>query len=393
MSEIPLNDARARWSSAQGLDAPVEEPIAATLERTGWVRTLGGLAGYLALSARNPSATVEAVNEAVASGAIGVSPAVRGCIYLVPRSHEALALKVAHLLSARRIAKEQEKLDVSDAELDAVGEAVLSLVSASPLSTAQLRKRLPDGTVRSLGDAGKKMGVTSTLPPALRRLEFAGRLRRTPIDARLDHERYVWAPHDLEVGTATDDDLAQLASLYLRWAGPSTRKELASWTGLNQTQAKEALAACGAETATLGGDEVFVGSDPGRDATGHVAWLPAMDNLYALRAASRPLVDPAYADVEVSNFGSGGRSTLGKMSQPIERTIVRDGEVLGMWAWDPAADEVVLTLSPRGKDLDIDAERARVEGVIQQVGHGKVFSLDTDARMTQRADRLRSLTW
>lgn len=394
MPDLILSAARARWSSAQGLDVPTVEPIAATLERTGWVRTLGGLAGYLALSARNPTATVDAVIAAVASGDIGVSPAVRGCIYLVPRAHEALALRVARHLSAKRIAKEQEKLAMDEAELDSVGEAVLALVAAGPLTTAQLRMQLPEGAVRSLGEVGKKLGVTSTLPPSLRRLEFHGRLRRTPIDGRLDHERYAWAADDLDVGEAAPDDLAQLAGLYLRWAGPSTRKELAAWTGLKQAEAKQALLACGAEPATFQGQEVFVApSGHQREATGKVVWLPAMDNLYALRHEARPLVDPAYADVEVSNFGSGGRSTLAAMSQPIERTIVRDGEVVGMWAYDPANDEVVHTLAPIASGLDVEAERARVQAIIARVGHGRVFSIDTDARLTARAERLRTLEW
>jgi hypothetical protein len=337
---------------------------------------------------------VEAVHEAVRSGAIGVRPAVRGCIYLVPRAHEALALRVAHLLSHKRIAREHDKLGLDDGELDALGEAVLAAVADEPLTTAQLRKQLPDDAIRSLGDAGKKMGVTSTLPPALRRLEFAGRLQRVPLEHRLDHERYAWAPHDLDVGEASDADLGELARLYLRWAGPSTRKELAAWTGLNQTQAKKALAACGAEAASLDGDEVFVGPDARQGAaTGAAVWLPSMDNLYALRASAGPLVDPAYAEVEVSNFGRGGRTTLAAMSQPIERTIARDGEVVGMWAYDQANDEIVHTLAPHARDLDVTAEEQRVRAVISVVGHGKVFSIDSDDKLTKRAERLRGPIW
>ena len=393
MLDLSVTEARSRWSAAQGLDRPVAETVAATLERTGWVRTLGGIAAYIGLSARNPDATIDAIHAAVQQGEIGVSPAVRGCIFLVPRSHEALCLRVAHHLSAKRIAREHDKLGLDEAELDQLGEAILEVVGRAPHTTAQLRKELPDGAIRSLGEPGKKLGVTSTLPPALRRLEVHGRLRRTPIDGRLDHERYAWAPHALDVGPASDDDLTELASLYLRWAGPSTRKEFAAWSGLNQTQAKRALAACGAEPAALDGDEVFVGPTRASEASSNVHWLPAMDNLYALRASARHLVDPAYAEVEVSNFGSGGRAKLATMSQPIERTLVRDGEVIGLWGWDPTTSEVVTTLSPKAAGAAMADGEARVRSLIETIGHAKVFSIDSDAKLTKRAQRLRDLRW
>jgi len=46
--------------------------------------------------------------------------------------------------------------------------------------------------VRSLGEKGKKLGLSSTLPPALRTLEFEGRIERTLEGGRLDSERYLW---------------------------------------------------------------------------------------------------------------------------------------------------------------------------------------------------------
>jgi len=397
MAELSLDEARRRWSAAQGLDRRRCEPVAATLERTGWVRTLGGLAGYLALSARNDTATPSTVHEAVRSKDIGVSPAVRGCIYLVPRSHQPLALRLARHLSARRRARERDKLDLPPEELDRVGEAVVRALADSALTTTALRRRLPEGTIRSLGPAGKKLGVTSTLPPALRRLEFAGRIARTPVETRLDHERYAWSLADLEVGTFTEEDAATLATLYLSWAGPSTRKELAAWSGLKQSASKGALAAAGAEAHQLAGEEVFLPPDapPLPEATGAVRWLPGMDNLYGLRADARHLVDPAHAEVEVTRFGSRPRGVLGRVSQPIERTIVRDGQVIGLWAYDPADDALVSSLAPDQPDDDDahDAERERIRDTISALGHGKVFSLDKDAKLTARADRLRSLAW
>ena len=51
-----------------------------------------------------------------------------------------------------------------------------------PLSTDALRKSLPGGTVRSLGEKGKKVGISSTLPPAVRHLKLAPK-RREAVEA------------------------------------------------------------------------------------------------------------------------------------------------------------------------------------------------------------------
>jgi len=206
------------------------------------------------LTARSPSpkswdadVSAASVHEAVLSGELCVAPSVRGCIYVVPRDERALSLRIAHHLSEARIRKEHQKLGIPASELDVLGAQVLEALAHAPHTTASLRSALPDGAVRSLGDAGKKLGVTSTLPITLRRLEFAGEIERRPHDGRLDHERYVWAPCALEVGAFSDDDAVAIARRFLTWAGPSTRKEFAAWTGLSQTVAKAALAAldCG----------------------------------------------------------------------------------------------------------------------------------------------------
>src|SRR5262245_21809882 len=68
---------------AQGLDHPRAEALPDLVARTGFIRTLGGVDGYLALLARHPDLQLTEVDRAVSSGALRVTPAVRGCIYLV----------------------------------------------------------------------------------------------------------------------------------------------------------------------------------------------------------------------------------------------------------------------------------------------------------------------
>lgn len=393
MVSLSLKEARLWWNAAQGLDAPRDEALQDTVARTGWLRTLGGAEPYLGLSLRNSSFTVAAMHDAVAARQLRVSPGARGCIYLVPEAHAGLALRLAHRLSATRNARDVTKAGVKEGELQALGEAIVEALRAGPQSTQSLRKVLPKGVVRSLGDVGKKVGITSTLPPALRILEFGGRIYRKAAQDRLDHERYDWHIDNSSV-TETDpeyDDL-ELAQLFFQWAGPATQAEFAAWCGLNQTQSKKAIARANLAEVSIEGltEGYYAGAKPSTKAKRRSVFVPAMDNIYALRKKAAPLVDADHHGVEVSNFGAGGRKRLADMSQPIERTTICQGQVVGLWAWDPIDDSIVQH-ALQGPKVSA-AEAKRVQKLISELGTGRVFSIDSEKKMSARADRLRALS-
>ena len=130
-------------------------------------------------------------------------------------------------------------------------------------------------------------------------------------------------------------------------------------------------------------------------ASGSVRILPAMDNFVALRQTGRDLVDSAYHDVPVSVFNSRGVATLASMSQSTDGVIVRDGSIVGLWAWDPRASECAVSMIPAAEVVEAacTAECARVAALIGEVGHARLHSLDTDVHIQARADRIRALTW
>ena len=47
---------------------------------------------------------------------------------------------------------------------------LVAALADGPIATTRMRKGLPECVVRSLGPAGKRVGLSSTLPPALRAL-------------------------------------------------------------------------------------------------------------------------------------------------------------------------------------------------------------------------------
>src|SRR5256886_11134301 len=97
------------------------------------------------------------------------------------------------------------KLGVPREEIDDLCDAVLEAVAGGPLDPNGLKAKLGDA-VRNLGDAGKKKGITTTLPVALGLLQASGRLRPIPLDVRLDQQRYSHAPRESPASKHTDEE-------------------------------------------------------------------------------------------------------------------------------------------------------------------------------------------
>ncbi len=382
-----MDEARARWAHGQGLRTRVAGDLTDVVARTGWIRTLGGAEAYLALAARGRAVTVEAVHRAVAEGSLGVTPAVRGCIYLVPARDAGLCLRIAHALSRRRTARDLERAGATADEVAAVGEAALDALAAGPLTTAALRQALPPGAVRSLGEAGKKVGLTTTLPPALRALELGGRIVRAPEDGRLDHERYRWAipaRNPLDDTPETDEAVHRaLADRFCRWAGPATPDAFAAWSGLGKRAARAACAHLDeVEVEGLGPARIAPGDDAVPPADGQVRWLPALDNLVALRGRSADVVDPGGHAVEVGVFGSGGPKPLAEVNVPLARLLFHADRVVGLWEVD--GDRVVHALFARAPAPD----PGPVSQLVAALGHARVSSVDGPKGVARRVARV-----
>lgn len=323
----------------------------------GWIRTLGGAEAYLGLSARLPGTTVDGVHGWIAAGAWRVVPAVRGCIYLVPAADVPLALGVAAALGGKRTAKDQATAGVTDDDVARAADAVWAALGAGPGTTLGLKKRV---------DAGKALTF------ALRRLELEGRVWRRPEGCRLDHERYEWLRVDAPA-PVPPLDAAALARRWTAWAGPAEAADFRAWSGLGARDAKGLPAPEGVELATTPSRTVL---------------LPGLDAFYGSYAEPTG-VDDDLADVAVTWFSSAGQGPLGGSNQPLERTVVRDGSVVGLWGWDPDARRVEL--APLRGGVEVTAgELERVTTVLEALGHGRSSVLDGDDDLRARLRLVRA---
>lgn len=404
---IPLSTARAHWMRRQGLLDPMPTEPGALLERSTWLRTLGGVDAWLSARVRQPALTRAAFDAAVEARRVVVTPAIRNCIYAVGAADAPLLLRVAEEPFRKKEDRTLERLGVSPAEIDALGAAVVEALGAGPASPDALRKRLPAGAVRGLGDAGKKLGMSTPLPSALRYLEFAGRVERALPGGRVDSERYEWRlpARDPFAGAAVPGDAAGRNAALLRrvlaQAGATSTDDLAEWTGLGKKEVTAALAAVGAEKVAIEGYAAEAWVDPTHrdelraDATPEGVWLlPFADHVTALHGGPAAWVDPRHHGRPVPVWGMSRGGTLGDARHAMVRMVLVGDRVRGLWEWDAAAGRVFVAplddLDARTRAAVDDAADALSAFIRDELGHARSFSLDTDDKLAERLATLRA---
>src|SRR5580658_6500207 len=153
---------RAWWSYRQGLDGRLASQSATkTLEDAGWMRSVGGSGPYLGLFARC-GAGREAVDHGVEKLELHELPSARGCTYVLPKRDFALGLRVGQPFAGGEM-NTARKLGVTDDEIAKLGKAVVAALKKGPMDPDEIRAATGKAS-RSLGEAGKKKGVTTTLP-------------------------------------------------------------------------------------------------------------------------------------------------------------------------------------------------------------------------------------
>ncbi|HEX3129520.1 MAG TPA: crosslink repair DNA glycosylase YcaQ family protein [Thermoanaerobaculia bacterium] len=391
--------------AAQGLAPAPGQSVVGALEETGFVRTLGGVDVYIAVRARVPGLRRDDLDGTVEAQQAQIIPAARGCMYLVPRRDVPISLRVASLLSRTRDERDHEKAGVRPGEVEEVAKAALaSLRERGPMTTDGLRKAMPAGTLRSLGEQGKKVGISSALPGALRRLEFEGLVERALENRRLDSERYLWravAVSPFEGVKLPDDPIdlyAGMARIFFHAAGLATQKDFAGWIGIPQRDAKAAIERLSLLPVEVegSGDLHYLQEDRRgllEESGDAIALLSFEDNLIHLHGGPAFLVDEAHHGAEVPSWGMGRPSTLGEARHLSLRSFVTDGKIAGFWEYDPDTREIVvrpfapLAAKTRKKVDEAAADLSRF--LAEDLGHGRSFSLDTDEELRKRTAKIR----
>ena len=337
----------------------------------------------------------EAADGEVAKLQIHELPAARGCTYVVPASDFALALKVGQGFADESEMKVARKLGVKDAEIDALCATVVKVVAKGPMTPDEIREAA-GSAVRSLGEEGKKRGLTTTLPVALGRLQSSGDLRRVPTDGRLDQQRYrytLWKPNPLaKFKLSSEEAHLELARRFFRWAGPASQSDFQAFSGLGVKAGKAAVEPLRLAEMEKGSDRLMFPED--RDALAayvvpkkaQLALLSSLDGLFLLRRDAERFLEPA--DARKKFFSTGRKAGGGLMDLP-SHAIVDRGRVVGLWEYDQQSQSIAWTAFV-SVDKTLREAVARTEGYVrEQLGDARSFSLDSPK---SRAPRIQALS-
>jgi hypothetical protein len=342
---------------------------------------------YLTLFARAGTPR-EAADAAVARVEIHELPSARGCTYVLPASDYALGLRVGRSFGAAEM-KVAANLGVTSKEIEKLCASVLKALAKGPLDPQGIREATGNAS-RSLGEEGKKKGVTTTLPLALGELQARGEIRRIPTNGRLDQERYryvLWKPGPLQGAALSDEEATlELARRYFRWIGPASLMDFRSFSCLPAKSSKAAveelkLAPLGAADDRLmlpGQREEFESFRVPKEPA--YALVSGLDGLLLLRRDPDNLVD------------GGGREAAAfvqKALREIPHAILDRGRVAGVWLYDPEAASIVwLSLLKRSRALE-EAVARTDEFVRTQLGDARSSSQDSPKSRAARIAALR----
>lgn len=370
----------------QGLDGSLAgRSSAEVLARAGWARSLGGANPYLTLFAR-AGIRREQVDADVLALRISELPSARGCTYILGAEDFAWALKLGKV--SAEVFKVLGRLGVDRGELTLLEEQVLHALAEAgrPLDPKQLKDHLGD-SVRSLGEEGKRQGVSTTLPTALGLLQRDGRIRRVPANGRLDQQRYAYtlwglSPSPLDIDAAR----TELISKYLGWTGGATLRQSQWFSGFTVAQSKAALEAVGAvELPTAGGDVLWMLPD---DVERLAAFEVPAEEQIRLLAGTDPLVMHRRNAGELFAGGDGDAellgATLAQQADLPDHPILDRGRIIGLWQYDPAGQRIAHWLFA-GPTPGVLQRIEDVESWIRaDLGDFRAFSLDSPASRQER---------
>ncbi|MEK7403715.1 MAG: crosslink repair DNA glycosylase YcaQ family protein [Acidobacteriota bacterium] len=381
---------RAWWWRRQGLDGNLAGRGASeVLKRTGWARSVGGAAPYLALFARAGIGR-QAADEAVAKLEIHELPSARGCTYVVPASDFALALKAGQGFGGEM--NTARKLGVTDAEVEKLCAAVVAALARGPLAPDELREST-GGAARNLGPEGARKGLTTTLPLALGQLQGEGEIRRIPVNGRLDQQRYryaLWRPNPLAGSRLSAEEAhTELARRFFRWIGPASLAEFQWFSGLGVKAARAAAGPLKLVPLKDGSELLMFTEDREELMKFEVprkpqyALVSSLDGITHLRRDLKGLLEPG----DLKRRGLADQ--VGEIADLPSHAILDRGRVVGLWEYDPETQSIAWA-SFGTPDKALKEAVARTESYVRSdLGDARSFSLDSPKSRAPRIAALR----
>jgi hypothetical protein len=253
---------------------------------------------------------------------------------------------------------------------------VIKALEKGPLDPEGIREATGTAS-RSLGEEGKKKGVTTTLPVALGKLQASGDIRRVATNGRFDQQRYryaLWRPNPIGKSHMTPEEInSELARRFFTWIGPATIAEFQTFSTLSGKAAKAAMEPL--KLMSLEGDRFLMPQH--RDEfesfkapkQSQYVLASIIDGLHLFRGDVQQLLEPGdFAGKELH-------------SHP----IYDRGRIVGLWEFDMEKNEIAwCSFVPKNKDLEKAVAKTE-EFVRAQLGDARGYALDS---IKSRAPRI-----
>jgi hypothetical protein len=362
------------------------------------MHSAGGAGPYIALRARLPRLRREDVDHLVFDRRELVEAiTVRSATMLVPHADRGLALQAGRRAFRQRVGKLWDRCDVTDRELDLLGRQILTRLEESPATAEQLRASAAPDHIRDLGDEGKKLGEPSTFSLALKRLQLEGLVLRSPLDKRLDGNRFAYRRSE---APPSRTDLAEpeldreLAQRFVQWAGPATVDEVAFWTGAGVRRCRTVLEDAALTSVSIAetGDRCFVAPETlersSRPAAG-VLFLPFRDNYLSFRRRQSLLTDLDAESIPVLDW-MNRPTTLARSDSLHHSAILVDGRLAGIWEFDGEEQRIACRLFGKGHKEAVRDAAANMESfVADDLGDFRYYAFDGEKTRDLRLNFVR----
>jgi hypothetical protein len=330
--------------------------VAETVEWFGAMQAQDVNSGLWSLGVRLPGAKLEDINAALERReAIRTWP-MRGTVHWVPPADARWMLELMGVRTLAGAERRREQIGLSAADAQKAVELLGSALSGGKrLTRAECLVTLAEGGIAVGGQSGyhllwyaSQQGVTAIAPHVGKEQTFV----------LLDE----WAPTPNRPDR--DEALGVIALRYFRSHGPTTRKDLAGWTGLTMTDCKTGIAVAGDQLTTVdvdgvemlmaSADPALTGGQSARAAPASAAvaddgWLalPGFDE-YLLGYKDRSMMA---APEQLAAIIPGGNGVF-------QSTLVKAGRVMATWKRTIGRPGVTVTVRPLVKFTSRDRRNA-----------------------------------
>lgn len=309
--------------------------VADVVEWFGAMQAQDYASGLWSLGARLPQLTRSDVVADLEGGQAVRTWPMRGTLHLVPAAD---AEWMVRLMGSRTLAlarRRHDQLGLDAAALSRAADVLGEALRGTRLTRAQCLAALEEHGIDTSSQRGyhllwfaAQVGVTCVTPNTGSEQTFA----------RLDE----WAPKPNRPDR--DEALATMARWFVRSHGPVPVKDFAGWTGLTMADTRAGLGSLGPSVVdvTVDGAPMVVDGDavqsvPAGAITAGDVWrvLPGFDE-YLLGYKNRSLMlTPEQMEAVVP-----GRNGV------FQATIVRNGQVVGLWKRRETATRARVTVTP-----------------------------------------------